>query len=316
MNTDTVVGLQPWLPGPLARSPWWSRPVPAQRLAALRIGVGLVVMLDVLGTYLPCCADFFGQGSLTPPGTGADGVPLLERHRLLLDAVASPTAWLVLLWTWAAAGLCLLLGVRPRLAAAVAWFFSVSVATLNPALHNSGDQVRSILLFFLAVCPCGAVWSVDAWRARGRDEGRGRCLVYPWPLRLLFLQLVAIYFVNGLFKLRGEHWLSGEAVGCLLGDAGWTRWSFAGWSIPAGLLHGLTVAVLAWELGFPLLMALRPLRKPTLVLGVLFHIGTGLALRIGPFPLYMLCLYLPLVPWERWAARASAGEKEVACVSA
>jgi hypothetical protein len=38
----------------------------------------------------------------------------------------------------------------------------------------------------------------------------------------------------------------------------------------------------------------------TLGLGVLFHLGTGLVLKLGPFPLYMLCFYLPLLPWERW----------------
>jgi hypothetical protein len=44
-------------------------------------------------------------------------------------------------------------------------------------------------------------------------------------------------------------------------------------------------------------------RTATLLLGVAFHIGTGVALQLGPFPFYMLCLYLPLVPWERLADR-------------
>jgi hypothetical protein len=63
----------------------------------------------------------------------------------------------------------------------------------------------------------------------------------------------------------------------------------------------LTWLVLAWELGFPLLVLMPRTRTAALLLGVAFHVGTGLALQLGPFPLYMLCLYLPLAPWERWA---------------
>jgi hypothetical protein len=45
-------------------------------------------------------------------------------------------------------------------------------------------------------------------------------------------------------------------------------------------------------------------RTAALWLGVLFHVGTGLQLELGMFWLYALCLYLPLVPWERWAGDA------------
>ena len=38
MSERTVVGLKPWLPWPLSRSPWWTEPVRAERLAVLRIG--------------------------------------------------------------------------------------------------------------------------------------------------------------------------------------------------------------------------------------------------------------------------------------
>jgi hypothetical protein len=38
-------------------------------------------------------------------------------------------------------------------------------------------------------------------------------------------------------------------------------------------------------------------------LGVLFHVGTAVLLQLGPFPFYMMCLYLPLLPWEKYADR-------------
>jgi hypothetical protein len=298
MSNSTVAGLQPWLPPPLARSAWWTVPVAAERLAALRIGVGLTLLVDVLFTYWPRATDFFGQGSLTAAGTFTEQVAPLEWHRVLLDGIDAPGFWQALLLLWAGLAALLLLGVIPRGAAAVAWFLSITITRLNPSLHNSGDQVRNILLFYLMLCPSGAVWSVQAWRQRRLSRPAGPVLVHPWVLRLLFVQLVVVYFMNGLIKLLGEPWLGGMALGHVLGDAGWTRWSFAGWPQPVILLQAMTLVVLVWELGFPAFMWISRLRMPALWLGVLFHVGTGLTMRLGPFPLYMLCLYLPLVPWE------------------
>ena len=51
MSEQNVVGLRPWLPGALGRSPWWNEPVRAERLAAFRIGMGACVVLDALAMY-------------------------------------------------------------------------------------------------------------------------------------------------------------------------------------------------------------------------------------------------------------------------
>ena len=67
MGERLVVGLNPWLPPPLSRWKWWTEPVRAERLAALRIGVGIVLLFDVLVHYLPQVGDFFGAGSLGSP---------------------------------------------------------------------------------------------------------------------------------------------------------------------------------------------------------------------------------------------------------
>ena len=65
--------------------------------------------------------------------------------------------------------------------------------------------------------------------------------------------------------------------------------------------------VLAWEIGFPLLVLLPSTRTLTLVFGVLMHIGIGLSIELAMFPLIMLCLYLPLVPWERLCRGQESG---------
>ena len=48
MNDGAVDGWSPWLPWPLSRWRWWTEPVRAERLAALRIGLGVALLLDLL----------------------------------------------------------------------------------------------------------------------------------------------------------------------------------------------------------------------------------------------------------------------------
>src|SRR5262249_43971846 len=109
-----------------------------------------------------------------------------------------------------------------------------------------------------------------------------------------------IYFVNGVHKATGADWLNGSIMHYVSANLGWSRISFAQFPLPYPVAQALTWIVLFWELAFPLLVMMRPFRALTLWVGAFFHIGTGVLLQIGAFPLYMLCLYLPLIPWERF----------------
>jgi hypothetical protein len=205
---------------------------------------------------------------------------------------------------WALSAALLLVGLASRWCAAVAWALSISFLNLNPFIHNAGDVVRTIVLFYLMLSPCGAVWSVDAWLRR-RGEAAGPLSVAPWPLRLLFVQMVVIYFYNGVFKLAGEGWRAGNVMHYVLADPAQTHWSYAQLPLPVWAAQALTWTVLVWEILFPVLVFMPMTRTPALVLGALFHVGIGLFIELGFFCLYMLSLYLPLLPWERLARKAA-----------
>ena len=297
MTDQNVVGLQPWLPSLLARSSWWTKPIRAERLAALRIGMGAMLLLDVLWLYLPRAGDFFGAGSLGSPEVFAGRLTVGWRWSLL--AGISDPHWLqATLIVWAIAALGLMLGIYPRCCALLAWALAISLQNTNYYLHNSGDNVRQIALFYLMLSPCGAAWSVASWWQNRNSNDRRSAFIHPWPVRLLLVQLVAIYFVNGIYKLTGGDWRSGEVMHYVLANVAWTRFSYADLPLPPGSVAAMTWTTLVWELGFPVLMLIPKLRAPTLWLGVLFHLGTAVLLPLGLFPIYMLCLYLPLVPWE------------------
>jgi hypothetical protein len=299
MNDRVVVGIRPWLPWPLSRWAWWTEPARAERLAALRIGLALVLIADILVQYFPHLVDYFGVGSLGSPEVFA-GRAKGHWNWSLLRGLEDSRFFLPVFMIWLLAAFGLLIGRLSRLTAGVNWVISVSVLNLNYYLHNSGDRIRNIILFYLMITPCGAVWSLDHWRLRKSQPQIGPVYISPWALRLLFVQMAIIYFFNGFYKAVGPEWRAGEGLHYVLGNVQWARWSIADLPVPFALTRCLTWFVVAWELGFPLFVCMRPIRNMTLWTGVILHIVLAASLQLGMFSFYMLCLYLPLVPWERW----------------
>lgn len=212
------------------------------------------------------------------------------------------TMLMAAMFVWLASAVMLLVGFSTRLAAVMTWLLSMSFANANPYLDNAGDTIRSILLFYLMLCPCGAAWSIDALFQR-RDQG-GSVFVHPWPIRLLFVQMIFIYFMNGVYKLMGADWLNGDSLHYVLGDVVLTRFSPFMVQIDDGLARWMTWSVLAWEVSFPVLVLWKWSRRAALIMGVMFHLGIFATLELGGFVPYALCMYFPLLPWERLAPRS------------
>lgn len=455
-----IVGTAPWLPWPLSAWSWWTKPVRAERLALMRIGVGLCLLVDVVCLYAPDAIAYYGQGGLgdaglfdyrfqaprftwslirgvgdgamqaislglwllaslwilgngvtrlllarrNPPSDDRSGIALwiwmasfawytaslwsqmVKANQVDALAWAVPLAgmslvylfvaidllarlrdpgqripWIALAagflttiallgtgillavqpeinknswWArllgswqddhtlllaaviaWIGSAAFLLIGFRTRTAAVIAWLLSMSFANANMRLDNAGDTIRAILLFYLMLCPCGAVWSVDALFRRkpprplspGGERGdlSGPVYVHPWPICLIFVQMIFMYWMNGLYKLFGETWREGSSLHYVLGDLALTRFSQVAWPMPFFLTRTMTWTVLAWENLFPLLVIFKWPRRVALCVGVMFHLGIFVSLELGPFVPYALCLYLPLIPFE-WLDRSKA----------
>jgi hypothetical protein len=353
---QSVVGVQPWFPWPLSRWRWLTEPVPAERLAILRIGLAAMLILDILCTYLPNATTFFGRGSLGTPelyrqtdpppwswdATQEDVQQFRDDlsgkrifHRTLgrswrwslLDDVEDPRTFQACLVAWAVAAGFLCVGLLTRVAAIAVWLLTMSFAYWCGMIDNAGDQVRYIVALYLMLTPCGAAWSIDSWLRRRRGRLKGNVYVHPWALRLIFVQLVLIYWSNGMFKLSGYDWREGDSLYYVLGDLTLTRWSYAQLPMPYPLARALSWTVLYWEVGFPLwvcplwpwladrfegirldqprfmLWLLRHVPAIALGFGVAFHLGILFSMELGFFVPYMLCLYLPLLPAERWGRR-------------
>lgn len=294
-----VVGTMPWFPAPLRNWTWLTEPIRAERLAAWRIATGLVLMLDVFLFYMPFLGNLYGPGSLAGTNVFAERFGSPHWNWSLLNWLPSEFGPTIGIWIWIAAAVALTVGWHPRYAAAIAWALSLSFYNTNFYLHNSGDRIRHFLLLLLILAPSDAAWSVTRWR----KKNEGPVYVPAWPARLMLVQMAVMYFTNGLYKLQGTMWWEGSVMHYVNHDLGWARWSAP--AMPYWATRCLTWGALIWEAGFPLWIMLRQTRTAALLIGVLFHLVTFFHLEIAAFPLYALCLYAPLAPWERLSRRQS-----------
>ena len=81
-------------------------------------------------------------------------------------------------------------------------------------------------------------WSIDAWWKGTKNP----VWVHPWPIRLLFTQMIFIYFMNGVYKLCGVTWREGNSLHYVLGDLALTRFSQTWLPLPIVVTRLLTAA--------------------------------------------------------------------------
>jgi hypothetical protein len=288
MTDPTRIGTIPYLPGALGRWSAIAGWMPGDRMAALRIAAGLLLLFDMSATVWPYSSVLLSDQSLTAtdPFAGRFEWPHLRwsLSRLLPHGAYLSAAVATL------AALGLITGTAIRASAIAAYLGTVSLFNDCPYAHNGGDQLRSLLFLVLAVAP-----SVP-WRSGA--------LVPRWPLTVILVQLSVMYGMNGIYKLQSPAWRDGTVMTDVLADLNWSLVPGLAPHIPDAVIRAMTWTTLAWEVLFPLLILTRPTRNFALVLGVLFHLGTLATLVVGLFPLYSLCLYVPFLPWERITMRS------------
>ncbi len=194
---------------------FWFEPADPRPLAVVRILTGLLGLL-LAASYAADLERWFGPaGMLSTDAVATWG----SRPSASLFAIASTPAFL---WTAFATLLLALAAVmvgfvsQPAcLVAAVLW---ASLLQRGPMLAGPADDCLSVLLWCLAVGPCGAYWSID--RLVRERRGLPSPENSPWArvsLGLLRVHVTAIAVAIVLSQLKGDVWWDGTAAWWLAG---------------------------------------------------------------------------------------------------
>lgn len=288
----------------------WSRTEQPTTIALLRIMLAAIVFADQVAILqlglvetLWAPADAGGLGdpmAVVPP-------PLLYR----LFAATTTTTW-VAFGLWVLSTLTFCVGLFSRLSGLLMVLLYAQFALILPGGDRGIDMLLRNALLVLALGGSGATLSLDArWRTGSwLGDGAERPA---WPRYLLIIQLVIVYFTAGVQKV-GIAWLPVghfSALYIVLQDPAVAKTAGMDLSAWWHVTQFATATTMIWEWSAPLLLLafyyrdtrdrpgrLRALfnridfRAIYLFIGVLFHVGIHLTMRIGIFPFAMMALYL------------------------
>ena len=256
----------------------WFRAVPAYRIAAFRV----VLATTTLCNYLPVLTGWLLQAAASPATTAS--IPWLVHVPLPVVAC--------LLVLGYAAGVALLLGWRPSLAAT----YLVALGACGYAAGNhSHNGFLHLLLLALVAC------STDGLTLRGLAGGRDTDAACPvWPERLLRLQLAIVYFHTSIDKMFSPEWgLDGlrlthlESTRVLPGVADLERGIAAAIARAPGLA---SLAVITGEMFTAIGLTLQRLWPYAIAANIAFALALEFLLVPAMFPWDLLALMILFLP--------------------
>ena len=279
---------------------WWFPPFPAERLAMLRILVGLYSVI-YFGVRLPYWFSFARHRAPQFQPVG----PLSW-----LDGPLDPAAYRTIVVLTLLGGILFLCGVWYRVAAPVFALLLVVVLTYANSwggiLHTDNLWLFHVLV--LAVAPAADALSVDA---RRRSELAPAHFKYGWAVRLMCWVCVCSYFLAGLAKLKnsGLDFIGGETLRNFVAmdnvrkiELGSSHSPIAGLFLPyAGAFQFMAALSLALELGAPLVMLHAKVAKVWAIAMWGFHMGVlALMWILFPYPITFIA-FAPFFRTERLA---------------
>jgi hypothetical protein len=190
-------------------------------------------------------------------------------------------------------------GWHTRIQAVCVLVWLTSFHNRNIAIVDGEDTLFRLFAFYLALCPSGWAWSLDA-RRRKSDEPPP----IPWALRLFQLQICVIYLSSAIEKTSGHDWTSGTALYYVarLDD------TFGKLPIPAfpfetlWMIKAMTWSVLALEWALPVFLWVKRTRRLAVVVAIAFHLAIDSTMNLFLFHWLMILGLLSFLDYDELAA--------------
>lgn len=184
---------------------------------------------------------------------------------------------------------CLLLvGFYSRFQVACIFVWLASFQHRNPLICDGEDTVIRLFAFFFIFLPLDHAWSLSNKFRRVPSKPDSRSSA--WGLRLIQVEMTAIYLSAGWSKLSGATWRDGTAMYYVMRmddhfGRGWLpEWAFDS----MGLIRFATWTALAIELALPFALWIGPTRRFAIFMGIAFHLAIELSMDLFLFEWIMM----------------------------
>jgi Vitamin K-dependent gamma-carboxylase len=280
---------------------FWFEPTDAATLGLVRIAFGAVTLLWTVSLARDLGPFFAPQGLIGEVDGTSD-----PWAWSLLDVVHSDLAVGALYVALLSGAVGVLVGWHTRVSAAVVLVALVSFERANPYVFNSGDGLLRLLALYVTIAPSGLAFSLDA-RRRGTAEPAYHPI---WSLRLIQIQVSAMYLGAVWSKLDGTAWRDGTAAVYATGLPDLVRFpafDLLGRSTLAA--HAATYGTMLMEAALVVGLWHRRTRVYALAAGITFHLAIDLSIRVGFFTLAVFTAYLSFADPGRVRALVDAAQR-------
>ncbi|MCA9075079.1 MAG: HTTM domain-containing protein [Planctomycetaceae bacterium] len=217
-------------------------------------------------------------------------------------------------------------GVFTRVTSLLSLLIVISYANRLPTAQYGLDQINGILMFYLAVGPSGAAYSIDSWLRRPKESGpRTTAHGFGWDAygpsihaniasRLIQLHMCVIYLFAGLGKLQGTAWWDGNAMWLAFANREYQTLDMTWLCDYPWAVHVMTHFTIFWELTYCVFVWIPVLTPIVLFFAVVLHVGIGLCMGMWTFALAMIFGNLIFVPPDivrRFVSRLTARRHRV-----
>ncbi len=187
-----------------------------------------------------------------------------------------------------------LLGVFTRLSATVLFFLLFIFKIRMLYMLDGADNVISVLLpFFVFLDSYSLIDSYEKYKLKIITKWEPYVsITSKWFSIAMILQICIIYFFASFHKLQGDLWLDGTALYYILNSD-----DFSASSLNAIITSSLIVVkfftwfTILFQFSFPFLVWFKKTKYVMLLLGISFHIGIFILMRIDNFSFIMLACY-------------------------
>lgn len=264
----------------------------------MRLAYAALLILYVVIWMLDGSRWFSDSGVMT--SVTAQRLSDVQQWSLFHIVPATPTLVSVCLAVLLAQSCLLLLGVFSRFQAACIFFWLVSFQHRNPLICDGEDTVFRLLALMLVFLPLDHAWSLSRY-VFGRKAPRASA-EHAWGLRIIQVEMTAIYLSAVASKLLGSTWRDGSALYYVsrMDDLFGRAWVPDLVFDTPWMLKLATWSVLAAEMAIPIGLWFRPTRRLTLGIGIGLHLLIEYSMHLFLFEWIMIVGLLSFARPHQW----------------
>jgi uncharacterized membrane protein YphA (DoxX/SURF4 family) len=255
-------------------------PTPIYTVALFRILFGLILLLDAL-FIVSNIKEFLGVNGFINYQSYKSRVN--NRAFSLFLYLPSTNFSLYLIMALHITSLTLMiLGLLTPLAITLTYLTLCSIKNRNPIICNGGDNVSTIMCFYLIFSSSGHVFSLDSIFFNDPNAPTSEyILAAPWAIRLMQIQ-VSI----------GATYRSGTALYYIIMNDTYRRFSIPKIALQRPFVQVITWGVLVIELLLGVGLWVNDIRHPLIFVGFALHLSIEYAMNVHLFGWYMMAALL------------------------